>query len=364
MSLRILVCTVVHNPTDARVFRREIGAILGRGHHVTAIAPWKPDTPGDKRVQRVAVPRAVGRNRLQSLLAARARIRELAHENDLLILHDPELLVAIPWGELRRAKTQVVWDVHEDLAAAVLTKSYIPRILRGFIALGVRRLETWAENRCTLLLAERGYADRFAKSHPVVLNLPLVPTELPSLERKRQVIYVGSITQARGLGLMLELARRLAPHNISLRIIGETHKVADTESIRSTPNVEWNGALPNAQAMAEVEQSMVGLSLLADLPNYRHSMPTKVLEYMASGAIVVSTPLPLAVEVLEGHGVLLSGYGPECLDAAVAEIVALADDAQRREQIAREAYQRVAADYNWLVAGESFVDLLEATAAK
>ena len=61
--MKVLVCTVVHNPTDARIFRREIGALLDAGHEVTAIAPWRTDTPGDSRVARVTVPRAVGRRR-------------------------------------------------------------------------------------------------------------------------------------------------------------------------------------------------------------------------------------------------------------------------------------------------------------
>ena len=136
-QLRVLVCTIVHNPTDARVFRREIGAMLDAGCEVTAIAPWQPDTPGDERVRRVRVPRAVGRRRIPALLSARSRLRELVYEHDVLVLHDPELLLAVPWGDCRRAGTAVVWDVHEDLAAAVLSKAYIPRALRGIIARGL-----------------------------------------------------------------------------------------------------------------------------------------------------------------------------------------------------------------------------------
>ena len=362
--MKILVCTVVHNPTDARIFRREIGAILEAGHEVTAIAPWQDSTPGDSRVTRVRVPRAVGRNRLRALRAARARLRDLGLTHDVVLIHDPELLVVVPWADLRRSRTAVVWDVHEDLAAAILTKSYIPALVRRPLAGIVRAFESIIENRCTLLLAEKGYQARFKRPHDVVLNLPYVAETLPQGERKRQAIYVGSITEHRGLSLMLELARQLEPHNIKLKLIGETHSSADTEAINTCPNVEWNGPLPNADAMAEVERSLIGLSLLADIPNYRHSMPTKILEYMASGAVVVSTPLPLAVEVMHSDGVVLSTFDASCVAQAVSEIVALADDAARRESLTRAAFSRVQTEYNWHVAGREFVRVLETAARK
>ena len=357
--MKVLVVTVVHNPTDARIFRREIEAMLAHGIEVTAIAPWKTETPGDPRVHRIAVPRAVGRQRFAALRAARARMREAAHTHDIVLIHDPELLLVTPWADLKRAKTRVVWDVHEDLAAAILTKAYIPAPVRKPLATIVRVLEKVAERRCVLLLAEKGYQARFSKQHHLVLNLPPVPEALPSAERKRQAIYVGSITEHRGLSLMIELAARLAPHGISVKIIGETHSERDAQALREAVNLEWNGALPNALAMAEVEQSMVGLSLLADIPNYRHSMPTKILEYMASGAVVVSTPLPLAVEVLGEDGVLLKSFGTDSLDQATQAIVDLVNNESARQALTRDAFERVSRDYNWHRAGADFVQFLE-----
>lgn len=360
--MRVLVCTVVHNPTDARIFRREIGALLNANAEVHVIAPWKENTPGDERVKRYPVPRAVGRHRFEALRAARSRVREFATDVDVVIVHDPELLLVLPWNVLRQTKTPVIWDVHEDLAAAITTKSYIPQALRSTLSFIVRRLEKIAERKCTLILAESAYQDRFTKKHVAVLNLPLVPDQLPTTPRQRQAIYVGSITMHRGLGLMIELAAHLAPHNIHVRLIGETHSAADAAAIHAAPNVLWDGPLPNDQAMAEVEQSMVGLSLLADIPNYRHSMPTKILEYMASGAVVVSTPLPLAVDVIEADGVVLSGFDSTCVKAAAESIIALVDSENQRNDLTHRAFTRVQRDYNWNIAGAEFASLVQSIA--
>ena len=43
------------------------------------------------------------------------------------------------------------------------------------------------------------------------------------------------------------------------------------------------------------------LTPLRDEPNFRHSLPTKVVEYMARGVPVVTTPLPAAAELARGH---------------------------------------------------------------
>lgn len=352
--MRALVCTVVHHTTDARIFRREIGALLDAGIGVTAIAPWPAAVDSTDAYRKVAVPRAVGRHRLAALRAARARIRESAYDHDVLIVHDPELLVVLPWSDLRRARVRVVWDVHEDLAAALAMKTYLPRIVRAGLVPLVHLLERWVESRATLLLAETAYQQRFRRQHPVVLNLPLVPDVLPQTARKRRAIYVGSITRARGLDAMLEIAPLLQRAGVGLRIIGEAPNPDDAARLAACADVEWHGALPNADAMREVEESMVGLALLSDQPNYRHSMPTKILEYMASGTPVIATPLPLSQQVIGDDGVVLPGFDLSAA-AIAAEVVRLCDDEARRERYAIAGHRRVRGGFNWDVAKHDFV---------
>ena len=358
--VRVLVCTVVHHSTDARIFRREIGALLDAGIEVTAIAPWPTDAASTPDYRKLPIPRAVGLQRVAALRAARARIRELAADHDVLIVHDPELLVVIPWAELKRHRVRVVWDVHEDLGAALSMKHYLPRIVRLALVPLVHLLERWAESRAMLLLAESGYQQRFRRQHPVVLNLPLVPDARPRTDRKRQAIYVGSITRARGLDLMLSMAPWLAKANVELRLIGEAPNAVDAARIHACPNVVWNGAMPNADAMREVEQSMVGLALLTDQPNYRHSMPTKILEYMASGTPVVATPLPLSQLVLGSDGVVLPRFDVTAAEAA-EQVIRLCDDAELRERFAGAGYRRVRDNFNWNTAKHDFVAAISAS---
>src|SRR5487761_1721743 len=127
--MRVVVCTVVHNPADARILHRQIRALLDAGHEVTYIAPFRACgvTPWPE-LTTADVPRAAGRRRLGALRAARRQLARLAPGADLLLIHDPELLLVLP---LIRHRPPTIWDVHEDTAAAVLgTKAWLPVPLR------------------------------------------------------------------------------------------------------------------------------------------------------------------------------------------------------------------------------------------
>src|SRR5579872_5393436 len=137
--MRVVVCTVVHHPADARIYHRQIRALLEAGHQVVYIAPAEAENFSAERtgpqLQIIAIPRAVGRNRIGALRAARRELARHTAGADLLLVHDPELLLALP---PRRMRPPTVWDVHEDTAAAVGTKAWLPRPLRPVAAAAVQ----------------------------------------------------------------------------------------------------------------------------------------------------------------------------------------------------------------------------------
>jgi glycosyltransferase involved in cell wall biosynthesis len=297
--MHVAVCTVVHHPADARIYFRQIRALLEAGHQVTYIAPWnEPGAPdvSSAALTAVTIPRAVGRRRLEALRAARAAMAAHAPGADLLLIHDPELLLVLP---SRSKRPPTVWDVHEDTAAALTTKAWLPEILRPVAAGGVRSAEHLATRRLHLILAERGYNTRFTGEHPVVPNTTYVPEVADPPSGPRRVVYVGHISPDRGSAEMVELGRLLAPHGISVELVGSADAAARSHIEAGGDAVHWHGFLPNEEALAIAAGALAGLSLLHDEANFRHSMPTKVAEYMARGVPVITTPLPLAVELAE-----------------------------------------------------------------
>jgi glycosyltransferase involved in cell wall biosynthesis len=432
--VRVLVCTVVHHPADARIYYRQIRALLEAGHQVTYIAPMgeegapaplpspasaapsstpasrapvaqapapqapvaqapAPQAPasqapapqagtpdlGSSTIREAAqasltfvtIPRAVGKRRLGALRAARAALAEHAPAADLLLVHDPELLLVLP---PRAKRPPTVWDVHEDTAAALTTKAWLPRFLRPVAAGGVLLAERQAERRLHLILAEKGYRDRFTDTHPVVPNTTYVPEAAAPPAGPRRVIYVGHISPDRGSAEMSELARLLAAHGISVELVGSADAQAQ-EHIRAAQadldgdaghsgeapaggGLHWHGFVPNEQALALADGALAGLSLLQDEANFRVSMPTKVVEYMARGLPVITTPLPLAVELVEGAdcGFVVPFNDPQ---AAAEAILRLDADPSLRVKMGERGHEAAQRDLGWPAEAKKFVAQLE-----
>jgi glycosyltransferase involved in cell wall biosynthesis len=361
--MRVCVCTVVHHPEDARILHRQIRALLDAGHEVTYIAPFRAcnATPW-RQISPVDVPRATGRRRLRALRAAHRALTEHAAYADLILLHDPELLVSLP-REVR--ERTVVWDVHEDTAAALVAKGWVPAPVRPLLRPAVRRLEKRTERRHRLLLAEEGYRSRFREDHPVVPNTTYVSDLPPGPPDGRRAVYVGQLSRARGALDMIEMARTLTAAGVLVELIGsadgdvkEALRDAQREGI-----VRWYGFVPNDRALRIAEGAMAGLALLHDVPNYRHSMPTKVVEYMARGVPVISTPNPPAVDIVEpaGSGLIVPFGDPE---AAAKAVLRLRDDPELRVDLGKRGYEAARERFHWPVHAERFVAQLEAWAGR
>jgi glycosyltransferase involved in cell wall biosynthesis len=358
--VRVLVATVVHHPADARIYFRQIRALLEAGHSVTYIAPMEePGAPDTERLRphltTISIPRAVGKRRLGALRAARAAIARHAPQADLLLVHDPELLLALP---PRRRRPPTVWDVHEDTAAALTTKAWLPAFLRPVAAGGVIAAERLAERRLHLILAETGYNARFAGTHPVVPNTTYVPETAAPPSGPRRVIYVGHLSPDRGSAEMTSLGRLLAPHGIAVELVGPADAAAQEHIRAAGEAVHWHGFVPNEQALALADGALAGLSLLQDEANFRVSMPTKVVEYMARGLPVITTPLPLAVDLVESAG---CGFVVPFNDPAAAceAILKLDADPDLRVAMGERGHEAALRDLGWPKAAKDFVAQLE-----
>lgn len=368
--LRILVVTTVHTPFDARIHHRQIRTLVADGCEVTYAAPWSATGSDATRVgpgvRVVDLPRATGRRRLGALAAARRTIHDLAPAHDVVLLHDPELVLAV--SRRARRRTSVVLDVHEDLPASLVDRAWLPGWLRPLARRAAGALERHAERRLAgLLLAEHGYVDRFAGTHPVVPNLPWLPTNPPPAGSEHRVVYVGRLSIGRGVLEMVSLARELAtdPNAPRVELVGPAD--AEVRPLLRRSEVEgvltWHGFLPNSEAMAIVAGSLAGLSPLRDRPNYRHSMPTKVVEYLAHGVPALATPLAKPMELItaSGGGEIVPFQAPRALADAVRQLAA---DPSHAARLGAAGRRHVASAYSWDEAAPGFVAHLRTMSAE
>ena len=355
---RALVMTVVHHPEDARVRHREIGSLLEAGFEVTYAAPFVahglplPDVAG---LRPVDLPHASGRTRREAMRAARALLRVEGAEHDVVIVHDPELLVAALGLGLRN----LLWDVHEDTVASIETKDWVPSRARRPMMAAARALERHAERHHDLILAEHAYADRFTGDHLVVPNTVRVP-ETVALPGCHRAVYLGSVTMPRGAATLVQTGRQVTvarKGRITVEVIGPARDARTAEALEwavKSGHLRHHGFVPSDVALPMLDGALAGLSLLEDRPNYRHSMPTKVIEYMAHGIPVITTPLPLARDIVTraGCGVVVP-FGDA--DATAAALIELAADPERRAALGRAGHRYVREHHDWNAVGHEFV---------
>lgn len=336
MNRRVLVVTTVHHPDDNRIREKTIRTLAGEFDVVFAARlPGPTDRAG-----LTWMPLTGGRLR-RNLEAWRVA---LVSRYDVLSIHDPEL---VPLGMAARLirRRAVVFDMHEDVPRQILTKTWVPRLLRRPAAATARVVLRLGERFLMFTLAEPSYAGQLRRSHPVIANHPDVAA-LPRADAAGEgAVYVGDVTLERGLGDAIEAC---AAVGVALTIVGPASE-AVTATLRSIADrhkaeVELTGRLPFADAMQRVASAAVALSPLWDLPNYRQSIPTKVLEYLAIGVPVVASDLPATRSVVDGFDAVFLHTPGDVKAMAGALRLALGDGVTG---IARSQADDVRAHFGW-----------------
>ncbi len=316
MKPTVLVATAVHWPDDTRIRERLIRSLSTR-FQVLYAAPYPGPTDPTGLL---FVPLKGGRLR-RNLGAIRVA---LGSRWDVLVIHDLELIPCAFLARLIRRRP-VVFDVHEDFPAAAHTRSWMPKFLREPVSRLIRRLLRFAERSLTITLAEAGYEGLFSDRHPVFPNLPDT-SRYPEAggEPEGPAVYLGDVTHERGADIALAACTSLG---LALTVVGRVSPAMRAELGRSSGSgndLVVPGPMPNPEAMGVLALCSVGLCPLRDLPNYRSSQPTKILEYLAMGLPVVASDLPGTRSLVEGlDAVFLTAPGDS---AALAEAITRARD--------------------------------------
>jgi len=309
--------------------------------------PPGPRDRGDIEFKLIDVP-AVSRWRRPWVngWAAMALARSTAP--DVVHFHDPEL---IPFALMLKSQgCAVIYDVHEDLEADIHSKTWIPSLLRPAVSRGAEVLERFAGPRFDAIVAATpAIADRFRRYSTrvsVVRNSVRLGEFIePTLEtkRRRQAVYVGRISFDRGL---VEMVEGCAAVQLPLVLAGGIGADEAAWLGKTSSNVQYLGKIGRAEIANLLNESLIGLSLLLPEPNYLHSLPTKLFEYMAAGLPVITSDLPKSKQIVEtaGCGFSISLDNPKAL---TEHLSILASNLTHSIELGLAGRAAVSKDYNW-----------------
>ncbi len=338
------------------------------GHHVTLLAPGDGERVVDG-VNVVGVGRADVRRHRMTRLVARIGDAIEALRPDVVVLHDPELLRL---GFRRRRPAALVYDAHEDYAAQIRDKEWIPAVLRRLAGAAFGRLELLATRRVSAVFcATPAIRRRFAADRSMlVLNRPLL-ADAPRLDvgpgtargaEPARVLYVGDLRLARGARALVEaMAIVNTTHDARLEIVGRLtppslcDELAQLDGWADTDVAGWR---PRDEVYDALTRADVAVLPFLALANHVESQPNKLFEYMMMGLPVAATDFPLWIELAGACSARFEGARSDDARSLAAAIVRLLDDPPTASQ-RRQAAERARACYSWEAIEDEYVRNVE-----
>ena len=353
-QLRVVHLTSVHAPDDVRIVHHELKTLAEQGAEVALIAPSHVRvTPEGVRVVYVPVPASRWQRMTRTTRAVyRAAI---SADADIYHFHDPEL---IPIGILLRVRgKRVIYDVHEDYARQILTKEWIPKVLRRALGTGTALLETIAARFLSgMVAATPAIARRFPEHKTVVVqNYPLleefeISPVIPYHQRAFRIAYIGGISLIRGVFEMVR-SMELIPDSLDAKLMlgGAFESASLEEEVRGLPGwsrVDFLGWRSRQQVVDLLHSVRAGLVLFHPVPNHVEAEPNKLFEYMCAGLPIVASDFPLWREIVGKTecGLLVDPLDPSAIAGAIRWIFEHPDESAAMGERAQEAART---RYNW-----------------
>lgn len=226
-------------------------------------------------------------------------------------LHDPELLIS--GVAFKALGIRVVYDMHENVPKQILTKTWLSDWARKPVSIVMRGIERLILSGIPVVMAEESYVVdyRWVRRSVVVQNFPVL--ENCAIDATGKFVdftvgYIGGVSRERGIiAVLLAVAElRHAGHRVNFECLGPVDsEVAKDQLFISACEDGWlhaPGRVDGKEGWKKIARCHVGVAVLAPLPNYVASWPTKIFEYMAMGLPVVVSDFPLYRNMVEQDG--------------------------------------------------------------
>ena len=360
---RVCHFTSVHKANDVRIFEKECSTLAAAGFDVTLVSVKTDFNHGHKITHIELVPEKPGRlyrmrKFSKEIYKAAAKVNaEIYH------FHDPELL---PYGKkLVKAGKKVIYDIHEDLPRALLSKPYLSKTVSRILAGMVERYENRIAKKLTALICATDHIkERFLKinknthsiyNYPLTENLVLPDTE----KEPNSVCYIGGITQIRGLYQLFDAIEKTDAKLLLAGSVESAQMQERIDKLVEKGKIEYFGVVSRKEVIKIMNRSNAGLLTFLPEPNHNYAQPNKLFEYMSAGIPVIASSFPLWKKIIadENCGVCVD---PENADDIAKKINMIINDDKTAHHMGVNGFSAVTDKYNWVAEGQKLIHLYRA----
>jgi glycosyltransferase involved in cell wall biosynthesis len=164
-----------------------------------------------------------------------------------------------------------------------------------------------------------------------------VPSELVELENKKNIMFLGTPSKAKGLDDLVEAINKIEDDNIVLIIIGvEKNKYASRLKKASKGNTVFIGKIDLNRLPHYLKQADVIV-----VPQRKNlatvgQMPSKIYDAMAMGKPIISTNVSDIPETISECGYIVEPESPDAIREAILELLDNPRELKRMGDLTRE----------------------------
>lgn len=357
-EVKVVHLTSVHRPTDQRIFLRECRTLARHGYRVTIVAPHEIDSVQDGVAIR-AVPRPRSRSSRMTTTLLHVYREALRQNADVYHFHDPEL---IPIGLLLRLRgKQVIYDMHENVPAQILTddKRWIPRFMRRPLSWLFAAFERTVAPFFSAIVTANTEITRHAQpmNRRVVLlgNYPEAGEFLrfradPARHHSGRIVNFGGISFRSCTRELVEALEQLPPELEARMILGgaatSAELASELASMAGWGRVESLGPQPRARMIDELRHAAVAVVLFSPAPNHLGIGSNRFYEALAAGVPVFVSNFPLWRATIDrlGCGIAVNPCEPSEIASAISYLLTHPAEAAEMGERGRQAFLN---EYCW-----------------
>jgi glycosyltransferase involved in cell wall biosynthesis len=351
MKIKVCHLTSVHSPKDNRILYKECTYLAKEGYDVYLFAAnAKTEIVNGVKIVGIEAARSGRLYRMTKVVwSIYVKCKKLdAH---IYHFHDAELMIIGIFLKLLGKK--VIYDIHENTAAALLSKPYLKSALSSkIVSISVDLAERIFVRFYDLLItATPDISWRFRKFNPITLrNFPILPVyeEIPVLDlykKKFVIIYVGGISKIRGIFELIRAFENI--DNAELWLLGRFQPEElkkECEQLPAWHKVTYFGTVKPYEIFAYLKLADVGIINYLPMPNHITSMPNKPFEYMACGLPLVMSNFPYWKKFFKKSSLYVD---PQNSKDIAEKIIYLLSDKSLRLEMSRRNISLAKGSYNW-----------------
>lgn len=360
----VVQLTSRHQITDNRILHCMAQTAADAGYNSIVLGPAEKDShigtislqacPIRKQGEEISTPRLLG-----SLLRA-----ALKSKHRLFQIHDPDLLTVAFMLKLFGRK--VIYDVHDDYEASFKDRLAEKKILRAWFPALWWHFEHWAACRLDgVIVADRHLAMKFKRCDPIILGnyprLDFTERSDPSAEKTFNLIYVGGVNNARGVGVALDAIQKIDDPDLRFHVIGACRDEALMTRLKSESRVVLHGRVPWLELKHYYKKAHIGIALYQPLEgfiNCNGSGVVKINEYMAAGIPVLTANFPGFKHFIEdsGCGITVKSDDPDEIAFNIKKLMNQPDLRTKLGDAGRELFIH---NHNWEKHQHKLVELYQ-----